>query len=485
MKNHVLGFFLFLFCLAAYLCNGDFLPGFDAKPNAIMGVNFFKDWRLHFSPYEKPYLFDWNKKPYVRIHEEDSFGLKERILWNERNADEDVSGVPYFMISTRLPHIYVSTFGLGAGLISAPFFAMLNVLIPDLESRPWWIWYGSKLINSFFIAVSVLLIFLICLSFVSQSSAFLIALGMGLGTSLWSISSQTLWQHGPNTLCLCLGLYALSFLERESEVYKERYALFGGYALGLAALARPTSLALIPVFGLYVLLKKRRCALYYLLGLSLPLILLLSYNAYYFDSPFSFGQLSVGKTVAEWKTGVSDTWQTPIWTGLSGLLFSPSRGLLIFSPVAIFGLWALFKVLFLKEQYFLKAVALSFLILLVTASKWFDWWGGLCYSYRPIVDTMPFLAILSVLTVPIMMKNNVRKWILSLALLWSIYTQVLGAFAYNLYDWNTKNGESIDEPQFRKRLWSINDAQIVFYTQNFFEARKRKLDEINLWVSQL
>ena len=71
----------------------------------------------------------------------------------------------------------------------------------------------------------------------------------------------------------------------------------------------------------------------------------------------------------------------------------------------------------------------------------------------------------------------------SLALLWSVYAQILGAFAYNIGDWNNKEGKNIDNPMYRNRLWSIKDSPIDFYSRDFKHARARKKSEINLWLS--
>ena len=39
---------------------------------------------------------------------------------------------------------------------------------------------------------------------------------------------------------------------------------------------------------------------------------------------------------------------------------------------------------------------LGTVLLILVAGKWFDWWGGLTWGYRPIVDAAPFLALLIV-----------------------------------------------------------------------------------------
>ena len=53
----------------------------------------------------------------------------------------------------------------------------------------------------------------------------------------------------------------------------------------------------------------------------------------YGGNGLSIGQGVIGGHVALEKTGSESKWSTPIFRGALGLLFSPSRGIFIYSPV--------------------------------------------------------------------------------------------------------------------------------------------------------
>jgi hypothetical protein len=284
-----------------------------------------------------------------------------------------------------------------------------------------------------------------------------------------------------------LGLFFLS--RRNVQPW---HAASGGAALALALMMRPTSALVLVAFGGLLLLRDRKLALYYGLG-ALPFVAFLAhYNWQHFGNPLSFGQLETGKLVASAKTGSSDLWQTPLWLGTAGLLFSPSRGLLTHTPIAIVGLWGLVKALTarvptsadaptLERDAFFRATALAFVGLFVMGAKWFDWWGGWSFGYRQIVDTIPLLAILSVAGLP-SFRGGLWRGVLGLACAWSIYVQVLGSFAYSVATWNALDGRDIDQPQFRQRLWSVEDSQLRYLATHFVEARDQKEAELVRWL---
>ena len=86
--------------------------------------------------------------------------------------------------------------------------------------------------------------------------------------------------------------------------------------------------------------------------------------------------------------GSANLWQSSWWESLPGLLFSPARGLVWFSPVLLLGLVSVVAVW--RNQRLRALIPLQ--LGTVLAGKWFDWWGGLTWGYRPVCDAAPFLA---------------------------------------------------------------------------------------------
>src|SRR5262249_25150446 len=230
--------------------------------------------------------------------------------------------------------------------------------------------------------------------------------------------------------------------------------------------------------------------------------------------PLTFGQTEIGAMLAIQKTGHPGVWQTPLWYGLLGLLVSPSRGLLVFSPILVFafpGLWLAWRD---KKFAVLRPLAAALAIVLIVESKYFDWWGGWSFGYRHIVDATVFLALLLIPAIGWIAAQRWRLMLFCGLLAWSVVVQFVGALAYDGYGWNARlaghfvrlpghatpivvddDGQlpilvsrgavvvgerrlDVDNPQYRNRLWSLQDNEIVYYISHFREARRAKLAAI-------
>lgn len=508
--------------LGAYHFNGDVLPGKDATANVYLSVSLLEQGNLSYEPLEFPFLFQtWRYK-----------GTKIRGRAAQLKPDVTIEGIriadlveqgklvyenpQYCITPSRNKGIYVNTFGIGSGICMLPAATYLK-----LRSSDWYLdhaalWKAGKMTAAILIAVSAALLFLCCCKFTNIWPAFILALAYGFATCVWSISSQTLWQHGPNAFFLALGTYFLLNTEKKSI-----WALGCGAAYGYAVLCRPTSAIMVIAVGVYLLLVNRKALLFYVVG-GLPFLIgLILYNYHYFGVPFDFGQLQASVLIAEYKTGLPEIWQTPIFIGIAGLLFSPSRGVLIYSPFLV-GVFAGFYFIWKEKKWHIfRPLSIGALFIFLVAAKWFDWWGGWCYGYRSVVD-LSFFGVLFL--VPIMDWLMQKTWrIVGFAVLiaWAVFVQFVGAFAYNLADWNAAtayrlsmpNNEekvikaqniekakargieigairvervslNIDLPRNRSRLWSITDNQIVYYMTNFSGARKRKRALVKSWLKE-
>jgi hypothetical protein len=147
---------------------------------------------------------------------------------------------------------------------------------------------------------------------------------------------------------------------------------------------------------------------------------------------------------------------SPVIDGAFGLLLSPSRGLLIFSPVVLVaaggvaaaareglrraGLWCL------------AAAAAQFAVYSVYAV----WWGGHTYGPRYMLDILPLLVPLAAAALA---SAHSRVWHAAAlaALGWSVAVAATGAFVYPNDRWNT---DPADVDTHHERLWSVSDAQI-------------------------
>ena len=203
-------------------------------------------------------------------------------------------------------------------------YAVLDLFV-DLEHDRFWWWHGATLTASLLVALVALFVFLAARGFVEPPPAVLIALAFGLESCVWPVSSEALWQHPASTFFLSLGAWLLLRPATSDRERRPLAAAWCGAAFGMAVLCRPTVAVVVVCTGAYLLcVDRRRCAAFVLGGL--PFLV------------FAFGQSVVASGIALSKTGSADLWQSSWRESLPGLLFSPARGLIWFSPVLVLGL---------------------------------------------------------------------------------------------------------------------------------------------------
>jgi hypothetical protein len=145
------------------------------------------------------------------------------------------------------------------------------------------------------------------------------------------------------------------------------------------------------------------------------------------------------------------------WEGYVGLLVSPSRGLLIFSPViavAALGFRAAWSEGWRSPQrWCLLAAAAQFALY----GAYAVWWAGHTYGPRYMLDVVPFLVPSAALGIARLRLRSVGGVCAALALVWSIAVSALGAYVYPAEMWNT---DPTDVDRYHERLWEWRDTQI-------------------------
>jgi hypothetical protein len=131
-------------------------------------------------------------------------------------------------------------------------------------------------------------------------------------------------------------------------------------------------------------------------------------------------------------------------------LFSPSRGLFIYTPWVLFSCWGIIAVFAASQERTLyRYLALAAIGETIVYAKYYYWWGGWCFGPRYFADLMPILTILLIPILKPLMQRSVLKYIFILLVTLSFGVQVVGAyFRFNL---------EIHPNQ----LWSWRDSQLV------------------------
>ena len=491
-----------LLLLAVYTSNGDFARTGDALSNTYLPVSLLNERDLSFTPSEMPFMFVWGAPVQTEFRDEkETVGQK----WL-------VQGCLYYICPTQRfdgktgERQYVSIYGPAAGLAALPVIAVLHAVLGDLRDHVKALSYGAKFAASCYVAASAGLLYLAVRRWLNWRWAVLLTLTYGLGTCVWSISSQTLWQHGPCHFFMALGLWAWVRLADSPR----RYAALLGFAISCAVACRPAVLLVVPVFALFLLWEQRRALWPYLLA-GLPVAVALAlYNQWYLGSPFAFGQEQAAPAIALEKTGVEAAWVSPFRLGTLGLFFSPSRGLFVFSPVLLFALPGFVIPWYRRDLLPLRAVGVCVLAIWGLYAVRSEWWGGWGYGYRFLNDSSGPLAMLLVPVVPWLRRRLVHLALFATLFIWSVAVQFVGAYAYEEGSWEARvawceqvaGGErmlvdlnldqvvqlkldspernieqvkmDIDNPAFRYRLWSWSDSEILFCLERFSAERLKK-----------
>jgi hypothetical protein len=156
--------------------------------------------------------------------------------------------------------------------------------------------------------------------------------------------------------------------------------------------------------------------------------------------------------------GVTTSLSHEPWIGMVGLLVSPSRGILIFSPVvllALVGFRRSLKALHdLRPGWLIAASAALF----VVYGSYSVWWGGFTYGPRYMLDLLVPLTPAAAFGVEAALSRPWSRWLSTSLLAWSVLVAATGAFMYPNDAWNT-SPESVDT--HHERLWDWRDPQIL------------------------
>jgi len=355
------------------------------------------------------------------------------------------SGMPYFL--TKINNHIVSTHPPWAAILALPVYILPVIggispqspLVSELE----------KLAATLITVLSVVILFLALRRVTQEKIAYYIAIIYALGTSSFSTSSQGLWQHGPSQLFLTLTIY---YLVRGTG--EPKFSIYAGFTLASFIVCRPVNILPALPIGLYILHKHKRQLVGLLLFSLLPILSFMVYNNYYFGSPYTTGFAS---GVISLPRVYTTSFNTPLIEGLMGVLISPSRGLLIYSPIVLFSFAGMITIWRKPGNILLKYLSLSPLLLIPLVSKWAMWWGGHCYGPRMLADITPILCLFLYPSFE-RFKAGLTKYLVVILSVLSISLHALGAFGDGRW-----NGYPKDVDRHPERLWSWIDSPLVYY----------------------
>ncbi len=350
-----------------------------------------------------------------------------------------------YSIQSRRGAFY-SSYPIGGPLLLAPAYLPLAA-IPAVRALPTEDLFLlarllEKIAASALAAGSVLVLLALLKGVTRPGWAWGLTLVYALATGTWAVSSQALWQQTFGQLALAL---ALLFFQRGQE--HPRAFWWCGLAGGAAIAIRPTNALLLPalVAALWAIRARPRGYARILLPMVAAGVLVAAYNL------TIFGRVSGG-----YPAQLGGGWLA----GLTGVLASPGRGLLVYTPVLAFALLAALPGAApqRRQQRALLVASTTFVALqIVVIAKWHMWWGGYCWGPRLLIEILPFTLVLMALgTAQLERSRPLRASFLAFAV-YSCAIQGIGVYCYPMGAWDARPVSVDVAPE---RLWDWRDNPI-------------------------
>ncbi|MBK1649865.1 glycosyltransferase family 39 protein [Rhabdochromatium marinum] len=325
---------------------------------------------------------------------------------------------------------YYYYFPLGTSLASLPFVAMakgfgFEMAIHEAEVQ--------RVIAALTSALTVVLLIALARLFLEPLNAILISAIFWAGSSLASTSGGGLWSHN---FAILFALGAIYTAIRATRLQQAGLWPVIAITLFLAYLCRPTMALLAPFLLLYLFSDHRLNAIK--AGLLLAALL----GGFMLFSVNEFGQLLPdyylpGRLSTSHIQIVGGTFSDALY----GNLFSPARGLLIYSPF-ILVVWLCLgqsdKPWGLKRSWLLIGLAWP-LAHWVVVSNFSHWWGGQGFGARLMSDSLPGLFLLTLYSWPTALRGRFGKAATGLLAIASIFAILVntgqGLFGYYANIW--------------------------------------------------
>jgi hypothetical protein len=237
----------------------------------------------------------------------------------------------------------------------------------------------------------------------SRLRAYLATLAVALGTMVLPFSAIFFGHQLAGSL-LFISFFLIFNLKLLPDLrQKPVYLFLIGFLLSAAFITEYTTAVIILPLGFYYcyILRERlswrwirSTILPPVLGASIPMVILMSYNNIAFGNPFTIGYEHLSN---EFQESMSQGFMGISWPRLEVLFyltFHPAHGLFWQSPVLLMAMVGFFF-LWRDKRYRLEGtiVLIAFISLLLINSGYFMWWGGYSFGPRHLIPMILFLAI--------------------------------------------------------------------------------------------
>lgn len=459
---------IFCTCVFVYLANGETISSTDNASSSVLAFNWLDNHTLNFDIFRDGYMYRTDTK-------------------------HGANGIPHFFVEAANGHLS-STYPIGNVILTFPIYFLFFVGIKAAEFYQNFVLGNSvdflRLVDPSFegalqhyqklaavgvASFSTVIFYLANRLKFNGAIAILSTFIFAFATSTWMTGSQGLWQHGSSNLAVLCIIFCLLKANRTQGKNRKTLLVLTGVFCGLLPGIRSTSLLYSVAAIAYAFFIYRKEALYLLLGLPSALISA-SWNIYYFG--FSLSKLVVGgysrfsDQDASFASSYYNLTVEQFLTGFGGLLISPSRGILVFTPVsllAIPGAWQVWKWRAGKDEKLFLCLTVAAIGIFLQYCFFKVWTGGAAYGPRYLTDILPIVCFL----ISYCLAGWVERWnqgkhkfsgiklaMLTLLIAISTFTQAVGAFG-------STNWDGIPQPT-PERIWQLQDSQIERHAKHVF-----------------
>ena len=279
-----------------------------------------------------------------------------------------------------------SRYGIGLSIAAVPFYLLgkaVAVFAP-IHLVPLVLKGAVSATNAAIGAVACILLFLTALRFgYSQQVAFQLTIAFAFSTFFIVYATKSFLTQPLETLCLLGAIYYLVSFRQDTNSSKLLYAgIFGGFGI----LAKWFFVINLPILIAYLLTTPSRSSR------VKDLTLFATPVAGFFAAGLWYNYLRFGSI---WLTGYGgelQSFSTPLFVGLYGLLLSSGKSLFLYAPITLLGLASLKS--FAKDHGHETWLFLGlFLINPLAIAKYYDWGGEGAWGPRYLTLVLPCLIL--------------------------------------------------------------------------------------------
>jgi hypothetical protein len=265
-----------------------------------------------------------------------------------------------------------------------------------------------------------------------------------LATPHFGTHHSELWSH--NVLQVFIIAALIMLVIRDGAV-----SWLGAIPIAFAYATRPDSALFVALFAMVVLITSKRRAAFVLVGLAAAGVFVW------------WSRATFGTAFPPYYSGLQATEFKLYPDALAGVLVSPSRGVLVYSPIVLLAipgaLATIRRPLAGRGLYAMSSAVVVGYWLMLGALPW--WWGGFSVGPRYFTPILPFIVVLLVPAIAWVSRlrpapQRAAVAAIAVAMLWSTYVEFRLGLSSGPYEWNYEPNVNLHPEQ----LWNWRDMQI-------------------------